>query len=506
LDGLLKRHRDALILLAVAAAALATRIPLLAHTRPYGDEILYALFGHEWLQGVMPYTVLWDVKPPGLFALYGMTEALSGDAFLAPRLLPLLATLAAVVGLWRIGVRWFGDANVGLVAAVLYCVNTLPLEGAMGTAEILFAPFIVFGLLFAASTALWSACLAGLLFGCAVMMKQTVAFEGALGLAFLIAANRGDARALGPRIAGYCLAGAAPALATGLYYFAHGHFDLLWGAVVMSALQRTKGDGVSTLEGFALFFRGFIPVLPLLVAATFVWFERVRLLTGATKTGLRRVFWWIVVSSIGILAVKSMYGRYFLTLIAPLSLAIAVLLVDLRNRLQARSSRLVFAAALVGLCAYPLVWVTFNNEWPTGDHRSIEIAQRLLRLGVQPGPGKPQFFVVDHEVALYLLTDTTPPSRYAFPGHLECPFPLPADVTADGEIDRIMNDRPRFVVISEPRRDLMCTLPERMERIGRHLDAHYVLVDRIDDPNEPMQIYEAMDPRAAIESQTHVQR
>lgn len=245
MGGFINRHRDPLILLAVAAAALATRVPLLAHARPYGDEILYALFGHQWLQGILPYTLLWDVKPPGLFALYALTEAASGDAFLSVRLLPLLATLAAVVGIWRIGVAWFGNANVGLIAAILYCANSLALEGAMGTAEILFSPFIVFGLLFATSSRPSGACLSGLLFGCAFTMKQTVAFEGALGLAMLASVNRGDTRALALRIAGYCLAGAAPALAIGLTYLAQGHFDLLWAATVLSAIQRTKGDGVS---------------------------------------------------------------------------------------------------------------------------------------------------------------------------------------------------------------------------------------------------------------------
>ena len=125
MGGFINRHRDPLILLAVAAAALATRVPLLAHARPYGDEILYALFGDQWLQGILPYTLVWDVKPPGLFALYALTEAASGDAFLSVRLLPLLATLAAVVGIWRIGVAWFGNANVGLIAAILYCANSL---------------------------------------------------------------------------------------------------------------------------------------------------------------------------------------------------------------------------------------------------------------------------------------------------------------------------------------------------------------------------------------------
>jgi hypothetical protein len=505
LNGFWIRHRYSATLLLALTAALVTRIPLLAHPRPYGDEILYALFGHEWLQGIVPYTLLWDVKPPGLFAAYAAVEAASGDAFLAARLLPLLATVAAAVGLWRIGVAWFGDARVGALAAVLYCVNTLALEGAMGTAEILFAPFVIFGVLAATSTRLLAVVVAGLLFGLAVTIKQTVAFEGALGLALLVAANRGDARRLAARILAYCIAGALPFAVIGLYFHAKGHFDLLWSAVVLSAVQRTQGDGVGIAESFMLFFQNFQAVLPLLFAAVFVWLQRRRFADPTVSRGMQRVVWWIIASTLGIFAVRAMYGRYLLTLVAPFSLAISALAFDFARNAQAPKMRAAMAAGFACLLAWPLGWVTWKREWPTGDRHSIALAERLLRHGVAPGPGKPQIFVVDHEIALYLLTDTTPPTRYAFPGHLECPFPLPKGVTAEGEIDRIMQERPRFVVISEPRRDLLCTLPERMAQIGRHLDRDYVLIDRVDDPIEPLQIFEAKKQSAEAAGSPHVQ-
>ena len=203
MDGTIRRNRDLLILLAVVAAALATRIPLLAVLRPYEDEVFYALIGHEWLQGALPYTQIFDVKPPGLFALYALCEAISGDALLGPRLLPLLGVLASAIGLWRIAANWFEDWRIGPLAAILYCANALALGGSMGPSELLLAPFVIFGVLFATrSVRLLDACLAGLMMGCAFTIKQAAAFEGLLGLILLVSADRGAGRTV--RAAAVC--------------------------------------------------------------------------------------------------------------------------------------------------------------------------------------------------------------------------------------------------------------------------------------------------------------
>jgi hypothetical protein len=492
-------RRDALALLLVCAAALATRIPLLAFPRPYGDEIFYAMVGHEWLQGALPYTLVWDVKPPGLFALYALCEAVTRDAFLGPLLLPLLATLASAIGLWRIGRDWFGDQRIGVLAAIFYCANTLALGGAMGASELLLAPFVIFGVLFAArSDRTWPACLAGLLIGCAFTIKQVAAFEGLLGLVFVVMANRGRTRALALRAAGYCLCGALPGAAFALVYALDGQFGLLWEAAVVSALGRTGGDGVSLGEGFLMFLAGFKSVIPLLLAAMVAYLERGRLIAGGGRTGLARCVYWLAASSAGVLAIRAMYAHYFLTLVAPLSLVAAVLLLDLRERCTRRAQGFGLAAALLLVCVYAPAWVTINSEWPTENRNTQALAEHLIALGLPTGPGKSDLFVADHEMATYLLTNVTPPARYAIAQHLTCDFALPKGVSADEIIDRVMDAKPRFVVATEPRRFLACALPERMARIAGRLDRDYVLVDRIADPVEPLQIFERRDFRASL--------
>ncbi len=492
------RHRGPLILLAIAAAALATRIPLLAYPRLYGDEIFYALVGHEWLKGALPYVQIWDVKPPGLFALYALSEAVSGDSLLGPRLLPLLATLAAAIGLWRLGEGWFADWRIGLLAAILYCANTLSLGGAMGASELLFAPFVIFGLLFATRAGMAFAALAGLLLGCAFTIKQVVAFEGLLGLILVVHASQPVPGQRLRRAAAYCTAGALPGIAFALLYAAHGQFGLLWDSAIVSAFGRTGGDGVTLIEGFLLFFAGFKAVLPLLLAGLLAFLERRRLALGADRAGLMRAVWWLAASSAGVLAIRSMYAHYFLPLVAPLSLIAAKLLVDVAARATRAAPRAAAAASLAALCAYPLAWTTLQGEWPTENRNTEALAERLVALGVRPGASGADLFIADHEVATYLLTDTSPPTRYVIAQHLTCDFALPHGARADEVIDNVLNARPRFVVVTEPRKFLSCALPERLERVAGHLRQDYVLVDRIADAQEPLLIYERKGRRAGL--------
>lgn len=150
------------------------------------------------------------------------------------------------------------------------------------------------------------------------------------------------------------------------------------------------------------------------------------------------------------------------------------------------------------LCAYPLAWTSFQSEWPTENRNTETLAERLVALGVRPDAAGAELFIADHEVATYLLTDISPPTRYVIAQHLTCDFALPRGVRADEVIDKVMNARPRFVVVTEPRKFLSCALPERLERVAAHLRRDYVLVDRIADAQEPLLIYERKGRRAGL--------
>lgn len=105
--------------LALAAAALPG---LLFVGDPFGrDQGVYAYVGWRWISGDVPYLGAGiEHKAPLPFAAYGLALMLFGHSTAAPRLLAWLATLAAALGVARIGTRVMDRPAWGTVAAAVY--------------------------------------------------------------------------------------------------------------------------------------------------------------------------------------------------------------------------------------------------------------------------------------------------------------------------------------------------------------------------------------------------
>jgi hypothetical protein len=480
-------QRDFLILAALLVWTVLVRLPLLGEPRLYGDEGLYALVGHQWLQGHPPYTILMDMKPPGIFGLYALTEAIFDDPLLAPRLLPVMAAFATAVALWRIGIAWFGDRTVGLLAAVIYPPYTLVLGGVQDTSALMLAPFVAFGLLLAARPELWSACLAGLLFGIAGTIKHIAVFEALVGLALVARAQSGSTTTPWARVIGFGLGCLAPIGGFATYYAALGHLAELWNAVIVWAARRSQIH-VAFLDGPVRLLAMLKPILPLAVLAAFALTERRWFRGRPNPARFAALGSWFLAATAGVLVQRAAYEHYLLALVPPLALAAALLLAELHRRTD-WFRRPVMLAALVALVGFPPGWVTAQSLWPAGDHDAMAIAAELRRLGITAGNTQNEVYVVDHEPAIYLLTGTVQPTRFAYPAHLQCDFALPPGVDPEAEIDRVMALRPRIIVISERRARLMCTLPDRMARYERHLAAGYALVGRVGPPGARVEIH-----------------
>jgi len=466
----------------IVVTTIATRAPLALLPRPYGDEPIYALAGHQWLAGHLPYTLLWDVKPPGLFALFALSEALTGDPMVGQWLLPLIAVGATAIALWRISMAWCGDARMGMIAVALYAPWAFMLEGASETSELILAPFVAFGLLAAGREGLRHAFIAGLLFGVAGCVKQVAIFEALVAGAIVLAVNR---RSLAFLLYG---AGAAlPLAAFALLFALEGQLDPALQAVVVSALRRAEGEGLSIANGIVRLAWRVQLVAPLLVCAGCAWLMRERLWPGQPALRFAWLGYWLLAAVMGAVFVRAAYDHHLLTLLPPLVLVASRFLAEASRRARGPARRAGIVALLAAFWLAPSAWLSWRGEWPFGDNDVHAILDALREQGLRPGPG--QLYVADHEPSLYLLTGTLQPTRFVVPTHLVCPFPLPADVEPATELERIMASRPRFVVITSGRGRFVCTQPDRMAIVGQALEAGYERVAVVGNARDPVEVW-----------------
>ena len=82
------------------------------------DESTFILMGQSVLDGHLPYTELWDVKPPGAFLIYALFIALFGKSIVSIRIggtlcVALISFFTYLIGnsLWK--------SRVGILGATL---------------------------------------------------------------------------------------------------------------------------------------------------------------------------------------------------------------------------------------------------------------------------------------------------------------------------------------------------------------------------------------------------
>ncbi len=108
------------------------------------DESIYILGADSLLNGNLPYTEIWDNKPPGIFILFSLTMLILGNSIVSIRILSIVATSFTSYFLYRIGTTIDDKQGekIGLLAGGLYAIFSLHNDGAAANGEILFAPFV----------------------------------------------------------------------------------------------------------------------------------------------------------------------------------------------------------------------------------------------------------------------------------------------------------------------------------------------------------------------------
>jgi len=457
-------------------AALLSRAPFAFADRPYHDEPVYAFVGASWLNGILPYRDLWDINPPGLFALYALVQSMGAAPFASIWILALAAACASVLGLCALGKAWFGDLRIGAIAGVLFAWFSLASGGMRGPAVFLASPFVIWGLCFVRDSGTFKVFLSGLLLGCAGMILQTTAFEALFAFLLVVIAGAHTPADRSRRAFALVLGGLIPALGFGALLLAQGALQEAWEAVVSVALARSTHHGLSFRDGLVVkFVEHFTPFLPLSLAFVAVALGVSRIFDPQRRSSTLIVLGWVIFSLSGVLLQRAAHDVYVLPLVAPLCLLSAYLCVEVFARWRSVVVRAaVWIVALLGV-VFPAGWIAagvFTGGWV----RSLrDVADIVSERAHQHGEGV-GLYTGDTDVSLHLLTGQPHVSRFFFQRHLQCAFPLPSGIDQQEEIRRAMARAPRFVTLRDRERLETCTLPERHVLLQSYLDEAYALI------------------------------
>ncbi len=141
------------------------------------DESTFILLGQSWANGFLPYTQLWDLKPPLTFAFFASIISIFGKSFIAIRFAGVLLVGITAYFTYRIAVSII--SKNASIAVGICCIFLLSLFGSLQgvmSEHICIALFVPAIYLLQTKNSLGYFLLAGLLMGATVMVKLNMAF------------------------------------------------------------------------------------------------------------------------------------------------------------------------------------------------------------------------------------------------------------------------------------------------------------------------------------------
>ncbi len=435
-----------------------TRAPSFFRSILDWDESLYFLMAEQWRAGHLPYTVIWDNKPVGIYAIFAVFQVFCGDRIAAMRIAAVAAISLTAYLVRRITLTITQDRGAGMLAGVAYILCSLSNDGLAANTEPFMAMFTAAAVLAALSDGppLRMALLAGLLAGAAFMVKYVAIFEDPAILLLILSRHR---RVQAPVLTLAVLAGAAVPLGlTAWLYGRAGQLPLWWDASIASNFRRAHKAVTQTALAAAAqlemlrwgpFFAGGLVVLGSAVPVL----QRLKQLARDQQNHLFLAL-WLLGGCCGVAAAKSFFDHYFLQLLPVLCVAAGWLL----HRLQ--RPRPVWLAAVFAVAVLALPALAAATAWRDAlgpvlrfqDGRPIlqpdepaQIAADLTpALAASPGAA---IYVFDDQPIIYSLAHKSPPTRFAFPSVLTTSFLAHvAGVDPVAEVARILAARPLFII------------------------------------------------------------
>ena len=458
----------------------AVRLPFL-HVI-HDDEAFYSVVASRWLRGELPYVSSFDIKAPGLFALFAAVQAVFGASLGVIKGLEIIFTAAGAWGLYRLLAR-HASMRTAIWASALYPIYSLILLGVSSPCQIVQATLTIWAFAFIldslAGHGLKAAVLSGLMIGLAVAVKQTAAFEAIALVGILV----WRWRAWMPVMA-FLVAALVPALAFAAYFAAVGHGHDAFAAVITLAGLRSQTNMsqapaawyLDLAARFAHYPALIKPLLVVTCGAALALLRRKALRTAFAQPLVDLTLVWYIGAVAGMLVMRSPEAWYAVPLIAP-SLILFTLVLCHGMAFKPRQ-RPIWTAVFVALAVVQPLAVAAPSLVGQGylgppDWRGNVLAARgLVAAGLRPGDN---LLVLSRGQYIYLLTRTLPKARYFNAMHLLCRFPTP---DAD-PLSAAFATRPKLVVMSDDSLSLGCAQDRQLLRIREILATDYVPIQTV---------------------------
>lgn len=448
------------------------------------DESLYAIIAQHWLRGELPYRATWDQHSIGLPALFAAIEFLFGNSIAAIRISACIAVAAAATAIYFTSLRLDRERYPALIAGGFYLAWTTRWWGFPANCELYLNALTVPSLLIVLSelgTAAYSArklgryCLAGLLLGVALQVKQVTIAETGLLLATMAGTVERARRIKTLLWTSLCIL--LPTILVVAYFWLNGLAVEYFRAVVLSNLvYATSYPSASQL--LARLPRSFIFPIGLAIVASILICRR-----PTRRHGL--LVAWTAASAVDLVLPGQFWPHYFLLLLPGVSLLtghLASLLAADRGWKRAHprwAACAVLTASIFSLNPVGIYRDGVKVRAFTRNDVAREIADRI-KPKISPAG---TIFVFNYQPVIYFLVGSALPTRHVLPADWGQQFNHATGVRPVSAIRAVFATEPDFVIVAE--RDPLHIGEKAEAAFRRYLSAYKEQFQVVDDVSMP---------------------
>lgn len=142
------------------------------------DESTFILMGQSWVDGHLPYTELWDIKPPLIFFFFGSIIYVFGKSFIAIRLIGVLLVTVSSFFTYKIAENLYSRVIALGVALLSVALQSLfgSIQGVMSEHLVIAFFMPALWLLLKNKNSTLQQLLTGIFIGAALMVKLNMAY------------------------------------------------------------------------------------------------------------------------------------------------------------------------------------------------------------------------------------------------------------------------------------------------------------------------------------------
>ena len=460
-----------LIFLLLLAASIIVRLPFFFEADVGWDESTFILVAQAFLDGDLPYTKLWDLKPPLAFTAFTIPIVIFGKSITGVRLFGALCLALAAFFVFQTSRRFVSKRLAFFLSClVIMAVSTMPGGQAVLTEHIAIVP-LTWAMALAALPALTiqRAFFIGCLIACACMVRLNLGVVALFyGLCVLLYYKY---ETLGRRLSCavvYALGGLVVVFLTLLPYLLTGQSMLWWDSVVIAPLKYSNEQyGIvevffkQAAHSLGIYKRGENIYTAQTATGLMLWlpalfgFYLLKTNWSQLDRQQRSLFLMAAVyfTSVGlsIIVGGAAHAHYLIQLMPSAALLAALTYGKITQRLG-RPPLIVFAVCiLTGFALRPIVgqYRTLAEQLETSDRMLFGPAVEITDFLRRHCPGKPlPYFFTDH--IAYWFMGVLPPTKVAHPSSVGREYLLSFingyPTSSAQEIKNIFSQKPDYII------------------------------------------------------------